>query len=133
MRVSDATQPGKGEHIRNEVDETVLEKEGHELEAAVLDAEEELAQAEEEDEEVEDYRVDECHCSGSRTPGADTGEQCTCDRHGRGEGKRTHCRVVEPSLAREEGPLKVKGSEPFRGHVSARSAKAKLAMGASGK
>ena len=45
MRVSDATQPGKGEHIRNEVDETVLEKEGHELEAAVLDAEEELAQA----------------------------------------------------------------------------------------
>ena len=46
MSVSDAAQPGKGEHIRNEeVDETVLEKEGHELEAAVLDAEEELAQA----------------------------------------------------------------------------------------
>ena len=50
----------EGRDVRNEeVDETVLEEEGHELRAAALDAEDELVHAQEEDEEVEDHGVDE--------------------------------------------------------------------------
>ncbi len=50
---------GKADVRDEEVDETVLEEEGHELGAAALDADDELVHAQEEDEEVEDHRVDE--------------------------------------------------------------------------
>lgn len=49
----------RGDVRDDEVHETVLEEEGHELRAAALDADDELVHAEQQDDEVEAHRVDE--------------------------------------------------------------------------